>query len=820
MRIYRPSITLLGLSLAMLPLPLVAQDEAKVSALEGVQASQLEKVRRQEALMRAQMLIKEADELLAAGDYPRAVGLYRDAQRLVAAAPASSAEVSRIRSGLVTGLAHMAAAEYANGNTLQALAYANEAIQLDPDNPELVVLHEKISKAHAVVETKRRRADEAAAAVPKEISNQDFQSKQKKVLDLYRSAENYFKSEQFDQAEQAYKSILQIDPYSATAYHRLREVQMAKHKKLHSAMMQAEAETMLDVQNGWRLPIRRDSSVAEPSPGGVDAIETDTGKSLIKTKLNQIIIKKVEFVDTPIINAINYLINESREADPSAGKEGVNIIAAFAQKAPASPEAPQGAPAVPPIDPAAIPVTLNLRNVPLIQAIKHLTTTTGLKYRIENDAVIITHSNVPDRIQTRIFSVDPSVFRTVVDSGGGGAAAGGGGGGGFTALTPGQSNLRRADVKGEFQNFGIEFPQGTSISYNEALGLLIATHTPDTLDQIEQIILKLNKTIPQVQIEAKFIDIRENDLNELGFDWAFVRAGQPIVESGNGTALSTLHGANTTGYSGAANQLTRGLRDASAVSASALDALLTGGSGNLVATGVNQLFTLTSMLTKTRFQLVINALAQRGYTNLLSAPRVTTTSGETAKILITREFIYPSAYTDPQVETGAGTAAQTVGVLGPAPSAFSTREVGVILEVKPQVGNDRYTINLTLSPEVIDFEGFIQYTSGGLAGTVALTFTQAQPIFNKRTITTSVTIWDGQTVLLGGLIRDDVVKVEDKVPFLGDVPLIGRLFRSKIESDVKRNLMIFLTARIVDPAGNPVRKFDDQRFVPPSMDGQ
>ena len=81
-----------------------------------------------------------------------------------------------------------------------------------------------------------------------------------------------------------------------------------------------------------------------------------------------------------------------------------------------------------------------------------------------------------------------------------------------------------------------------------------------------------------------------------------------------------------------------------------------------------------------------------------------------------------------------------------------------------------------------------------------------QPLFSTRDVVTSVEIWDGQTVVLGGLISENLQKIDDKVPFLGDIPLVGRLFRTKTTVRNKRNLLIFVTARLIDPAGNPVHR--------------
>jgi general secretion pathway protein D len=84
-----------------------------------------------------------------------------------------------------------------------------------------------------------------------------------------------------------------------------------------------------------------------------------------------------------------------------------------------------------------------------------------------------------------------------------------------------------------------------------------------------------------------------------------------------------------------------------------------------------------------------------------------------------------------------------------------------------------------------------------------------QPIFSTRKVTTSVSIWDGQTVVLGGLMREDVQKVQDKVPLIGDIPFVGRLFRSDVDQHLKRNLVIFVTARLINPAGEPLQQTDE-----------
>ncbi len=135
------------------------------------------------------------------------------------------------------------------------------------------------------------------------------------------------------------------------------------------------------------------------------------------------------------------------------------------------------------------------------------------------------------------------------------------------------------------------------------------------------------------------------------------------------------------------------------------------------------------------------------------------------------------------------------------------------MEVDPVVGADGYTIDLNLAPEVVEFDGFINYgspivspiTNAAPNGTVITQNVINQPVFSVRKVQTAVTVWDGQTVALGGLIREDVEDVEDGIPILQDLPYVGRLFQSKVENHFKRNLMIFVTAQLIDPSGQRLR---------------
>jgi len=142
-------------------------------------------------------------------------------------------------------------------------------------------------------------------------------------------------------------------------------------------------------------------------------------------------------------------------------------------------------------------------------------------------------------------------------------------------------------------------------------------------------------------------------------------------------------------------------------------------------------------------------------------------------------------------------------------------ETGPVLDVVPYVLSDGYTINLTLIPSLTEFVGY--QTPPSIAGvTGGLNVVQLPvilPDFTVRQVVTTVNIWDNQTIVIGGLISSTTQSTKDMVPVLGNLPVIGRLFQSSSKVAAKKNLMIFVTATIVDPAGNRVHSDDELPFT-------
>jgi type II secretory pathway component GspD/PulD (secretin) len=172
-----------------------------------------------------------------------------------------------------------------------------------------------------------------------------------------------------------------------------------------------------------------------------------------------------------------------------------------------------------------------------------------------------------------------------------------------------------------------------------------------------------------------------------------------------------------------------------------------------------------------------------------------------------------------QVVTGSG------GVSGVAQSIqpiAEPMELGPVLDLVPYVSADGYTVQMTIIPTMKEFVGYDEETSKkfqaqaqsvGVGAAPPLVQQTPLPIFRLRQVVTSAIVWDGQTVVLGGLISENVLKQKDKVPVLGDLPFLGRLFRSESFSTKKKNLLIFVTPTIIDPAGNRVHSEEDLPFA-------
>jgi len=206
-------------------------------------------------------------------------------------------------------------------------------------------------------------------------------------------------------------------------------------------------------------------------------------------------------------------------------------------------------------------------------------------------------------------------------------------------------------------------------------------------------------------------------------------------------------------------------------------------------------------------------LERKGHSDILSAPKITTQAGQEAVIKVVTEYLYPTEFTVTplQATDNLGVSRIIGGIV--EPSGFEMREVGVILVVIPDVAEDGSMINLSMTPEVVSEPTWMQYGSEYTVQEVTQILPMPQPFFHTRSLQTTISVYNGATVAMGGMITELRNSVDERIPFLGDIPLIGRLFRNQYEESIKRNLMIFVTAKLVDPAGRVVKQQTGETYV-------
>lgn len=772
----------------------------------------------------------EGETLFYAGKYTEAAAKLEEAVKLLPRAPATEVDYDRAVRRLIDSYVHLADAAFHDGDNAKARGFAQKALQYDPKNraaQDLLIKAERVGAGVGVGVA----SGSTASGRPKLDETPDFVAKKDQIKQLFREGKILMNSGQYDESEKRFQQILLLDPYNEDATAMLKALNRERIEVAQGAQDGTRVHRLWEVSDAWTPPISRDVQAPKAeSPSGPIGREALRQQEIIK-KLNEIIIPEINYREAIVSDVITFLSEESRRLDlPSHA--GVNFVLSSGVVAPTP--SPTPVPTAPPtpvagtdagIAPTPAPgageavegrkITLSLRNVPLVDALKYVTTLADLKYRVESSAVIVLPSSAaPGEMVTRSYPVSPGAFKTVISTPGGAQpqaqqssqteyrALGGAGGNITTSI---------GDVKTLFTDAGVPFPTGSSLVYNDRTSTIITRNTPENIEIFERVLSGYNLVPTQIEIEAKFVEISQSDLDELGFDWQVgtKSLGSFDVTGGSGAeSFPPGSGANP-------NQsfdVTSGNRDSTVIQGNAVDALLAGAGFGSVSQAKDQVATLRGILTNPQFQVVIKALSQKQSADTLSSPKVTTISGAQAQVRVIQEFIYPTEFQAPTATAAGGgvNGGGAVGVTPSTPGSFKTREVGVLLNVTPQVGADGYTINLTLAPEVSQFLGFINYggpISIAAGNNVVTTFNDIkQPLFSSENVTTSVVIWDGQTVVLGGLMTEQLQKVDDKVPFLGDLPMVGRLFRSKVTQRSKRNLLIFVTARLIDPAGNPIHR--------------
>ncbi len=393
-------------------------------------------------------------------------------------------------------------------------------------------------------------------------------------------------------------------------------------------------------------------------------------------------------------------------------------------------------------------VTIKIKDMPLEESLRYILKSLDLVYRIEEDAVWVATREELDNegIETRVYFLNQGIGRFAEFSG----SVGKEGGAASTEVKTVKDILEDA----------VDWPKDSKLTLDDRTGALIISNIPSNLEIIEDLLYSLDVTPKQVLIEARFLEVQVTDVDELGLEWK-LNSNWGLKQNNE---KQNLHGFSS-GSGVDFTSFTRGDE------------------------GFN--LTYQGILSHPQFQVVMHALKEKQNVKTLSAPRITTLNNQTATIEVIDEFIYPTRYEVSLVQydiNGDGDfddAGETEWAN--IPQDFVTRDVGILLHVKPSVGVDNKIITLALTPEVSEDSGSFTYS-----GDVSI------PQFKTRNLSTSVMVESGETVVMGGLIKETNTNIKTKVPVLGDLPLIGGLFRKKTDNIERRNLLIFVTATVLN----------------------
>ncbi len=414
-------------------------------------------------------------------------------------------------------------------------------------------------------------------------------------------------------------------------------------------------------------------------------------------------------------------------------------------------------------------VTLYLDKTPLKGAMDKFFKANNLSYELDRDSnifIVKDWGKLKTETVTRVFylkyasvsssSLTEEMSKTIrvkqevtdISAGGGGAAGGG------TSVSGKWKSEEDAGITVAVKKLLSEYG---SVIEDFRTNSLIITDTPQNMSVITQVIASLDVPVPQVMLEVEILDVSKNVVDKLGFNWG--NAGSfaiQVISAARQTAFPLSMFAPEGGIGG----LTRVTNDAAVGSSTAK-------------------FSPGEINFPTNLKLIFDYLNTQTDTKFLARPRVLTLSNETAEIRIaTNEAI--------------GITTTTEATTGTTTATPERSETGVILRVTPQVNLETGLITMFVYPKVSEAVTGNTITSGDEE------FIFRDP--EERSTKTLVRIKDGETVILGGLIRDEYSRVSRKVPFLGDLPIVGALFRhhgGDNDKDKQRELLVFITPHIV-----------------------
>ena len=535
------------------------------------------------------------------------------------------------------------------------------AIAKDPQNGQFNATVKSMSKTTQERIDSQNFWDETSL----EAVDPRYNERQREINLLFRAGQFLYQNDQWDDARDKMEQILVKDPYNEDAIALLEKI----YRRLYAiADVRVYNELLREqAQSDWSwvesIPDVRNIVIT----GGAETYES-AGNDLYN-RLNDLMIDHIEFDGSDVTSAISMLRARSKDLDPQG--EGFNIIVPQSEKY------------------ADKTVTLNLDQIPLYEVIRYICKITGLSFRIDETDKIITigsGSDVSDMITRYIPIRQATILRIVGNMRAEGIGDGitqedtlgrGDTVGSLITLSGAESDpdsMRVTSIAPEtlrtyFAESGIPFEEGSSIAYDARANKLTVVNTPENIRQLEFAIRDMDMQDPLILIESKMVEIKMNDLEELGFDWNLTHT------SGDGDHFS---------FSFTSPEISSGFSDNTLVKElNLIPNFGPGGSWSLFVT--------------------INAIDRTDRSEILSTPKVVTISGRQAQVQMVRQMYFPESWSEPEISTSCGS---SVTFEPSYPEFGSPRDIGTSLTVTPTLQPNNYTIRLELNPTVTDLTGW------------------------------------------------------------------------------------------------------------------
>jgi general secretion pathway protein D len=710
-------------------------------------------------------------------------------------------EVNRTLSKLQASLAEVAAQQ---NHWPEARRRALASLQHDPKN-ELALLQLKKSD-----EVLRRGVSDTESVNPALTTK--FFDRLTAVRSGLEEAQAYRETGQLGKAEERYEDVLEADPFNQVATEGIQKIYEERALVAEKARDLSNLERRREVREAWNNIYPKSGTTV----GGIEITGAMTASPAyaLEKKLQKTVIPQVDFSGADLETIRRALISLSRTYDPEAAKGGVNFVVSTDV---ANPQ----------------PVTLRLRQTSLAEVVRYISQIAGVKARITD--IGVTFGPLVEKrpeLNSQNFTVSPSFFKGAdgKEDVATGAPRGAGGG----SVTTGSDSAGKSEQK-KLEDLGVVFPNGAYAVYNQKTSQLKVVNNQEMLDMIGQLISAAEEQTLLIQVGVRLVEINQSDLDTITVNSTLGGSGinllSPVPAGFDSTSGGATPSASTQrGVNAQLNQI----QGVGLLPNNTLQSFLQ--SGVLAGTNQTSSYALNTMelggtiLNGMQLRTLIQAVSQKNSANVLANPSIILKRGQKGVIEVVQEFKYVKEYSDPQSSirtiqsSSTNTTAGVVGliavpgpetVIGSFPSQISDAvPIGVKMGVKPDVTGDNSRVLLELEPSFVDFEGFINYgTVINSAYTLAyynqavtiMTNNIQQPVFIRRDLTLpAVEVSDGYTLLLGGLLREDIQKIDEKVPIIGDIPIFGRAFQGKTEQAIKKNTLIFVTPRILDVSGQPL----------------